>query len=274
MVTSNFAEVNGTKFFYETAGAGPALVLVHAGIADGRMWNDQVPVFARNYSVLRYDRRGFGRTPMVAGPYSHHQDLYALLKALKIERACLVGCSQGAKTIVDFTLEHPEMAAALLLVSPSLSGFVFDGKLPKQFAQIDAAEEARDWALINELELQVWVDGPQRTPEQVDPAVRALVLEMNRIALQTPEDLGSEQPLQPAAAGRLDEIHAPTLVITGEVDTPATLASADFLAQHITGAQKAVIQGTAHMPNMEKAVEFNHLVLTFLASLDEETSKE
>lgn len=268
MLTNDIARVNGTRIYYETAGDGFPLVLVHAGIADGRMWDDQFHVFSKRFQVVRYDRRGFGRTPMVAGPYAHQQDLYGVLKHLAIEKAYLVGCSQGSKTIVDFALEHPEMARALVLVSPALSGFVFNGEPPKQFEQLEAAEEAGDIARVNELELQIWVDGPHRTREQVDRAVRERVREMNLLALQTPENLGSEQPLDPPAVGRLTDIHAPTLVVTGDLDTPRTLAAADFLSQHIAGAQKANVQGTAHMPNMEKAEEFNHVVLNFLAGLD------
>jgi pimeloyl-ACP methyl ester carboxylesterase len=264
MIGSGFAEIGGTGFYYEIAGEGFPLVFVHVGIADGRMWDAQFDVFARQYRVLRYDRRGFGKTVMVAGAFSHHRDLRALLEFLEIEGAYLVGCSQGAKTIIDFALEHPQMARALVVVSPALSGFAFGGELPKQAEQLDAADEAGDIDQVNELELQIWVDGPHRNRDQVDPKVRELVRAMNLIALKTPEDLGEEQPLEPPAADRLGGIRAPTLVITGDLDTPKTQAAADFVMHHIIGARNAVIPGTAHLPNMEKPEEFNRHVLTFL----------
>jgi len=267
MMTNNFAEVNGTRFHYEIVGEGHALVLVHAGIADGRMWDDQVHVFAQHYRIVRYDRRGFGNTPMVPGTYSHHQDLHELLKFLKVERAYLIGCSQGAKTIVDFTLEHPELTSAIVLVAPALSGFSFTGELPPQAQQLEVAENAGDIEQVNELELQIWVDGPHRTPEQISSTVRERVREMNLIALKTPEDVGDEQALEPAAANRLSEIHTPTLVIAGDLDTPKTLAAADFLAQHIAGARKLSIGDAAHLPNMERVEVFNHHVLSFLGGL-------
>jgi pimeloyl-ACP methyl ester carboxylesterase len=87
---------------------------------------------------------------------------------------------------------------------------------------------------------------------------------MNRIALHTPEDLGNEIPLVPAAVNRLAEINVPALVITGDLDTPRTLAGADFLVQNIPGAKKATMNGVAHLPNMELPEEFNQLVLSFL----------
>jgi len=264
---NGFSELNNTKFYYEIDGQGFPLVFVHAGIADCRMWNDQFNVFAKQYQTVRYDRRGFGQTNMVAGDYSHHHDLYELLRSLDIKQAILVGCSQGSKTSTDFTLEHPEMTKALILTAPSLGGFIFHGEPPKQEEQLDLAEQAGDLDRVNELELQIWVDGPQRTPEQVDSKVRELAYDMNRIALQTPQDLGNEIPLEPAAVKRLSEIKVPTLVIVGDLDTPRTLAGADFLAKHIPGAKKLLMKGTAHLPNMEQPEEFNRHVLSFLDQL-------
>ncbi|MBI5950648.1 MAG: alpha/beta hydrolase [Chloroflexi bacterium] len=263
---SGFAEVNNTKSYYEMDGTGFPLVLVHAGIADCRMWNDQFNVFAQKHQTIRYDRRGFGKTPMVAGDYSHHHDLYELLKALDVKQAVLVGCSQGAKTSVDFTLEHPEMTKALILVGPALGGFVFNGEPPRQAEELEKADQAGDLDLVNELELQIWVDGQQRTPEQVNSKVRELVRDMNRIALQTPEDLGNEIPLEPAAVNRLSEIKVPVLVVVGDLDTGRTLAAADFLSRNIPNSRKIMMKDTAHLPGMEQPEEFNEHVLSFLDS--------
>jgi pimeloyl-ACP methyl ester carboxylesterase len=261
---AGFADLKGTRFYYEIAGEGHPLVLVHAGIADSGMWDRQFQAFARRFRVIRYDRRGFGRTQLTAGPYSHHDDLYNLLRHLKIERAILVGCSQGGKTVMDFTLEHKHMTTALVLVASALGGFEFVGEQPRQWKELERADEAGDIERVNELELQIWVDGPQRTPQQVDSSLRERVREMNRIALSAPQDLSLEQPLEPPAIERLNEINVPTLVLAGNLDTPKTLAAARVLAEEISGAQSVVIEGTAHLPNMERPEEFNHHVLSFL----------
>jgi pimeloyl-ACP methyl ester carboxylesterase len=263
-MTTGFSDINNTTFYYEMAGEGRPLVLVHAGICDSRMWDEQFHVFAQTYRVIRYDRRGFGRTPMVDGPYSHHQDLYDLLKFLGVKHALLLGCSQGGKTIIDLTLEHPEMMEALILVASALGGFTFEEPMTRQWQELEEAAQAVDVARVNELELQIWVDGPGQTPERVDTAVRELVREMNLIALSTPEDSGIEESLEPAAANRLDEIHVPTLVVIGDLDTPRTIAAAELLAKTVRGAQKLVMPGTAHLPNMEQPAEFNRQVLSFL----------
>jgi pimeloyl-ACP methyl ester carboxylesterase len=264
---SGFIEANNTKFYYEMDGSGFPLVCVHAGIADNRMWNEQFHVFAEKYQTIRYDRRGFGQTKMVVGDFSLHNDLYEVLNALNIKQAIFVACSQGGKTAINFTLEHPEMTKALILVGSALGGFEFDGESPKQEAELEKAEEAGDLERVNELEIQIWVDGQGRTPDQVDPKVRELAKDMNWIALQTPQNLGNEIPLEPAAVNRLAEIKVPTLVVIGDRDTNWALAASDFLARNIPNAKKVTMNNVAHLPNMEKPEEFNKQVFSFLSNL-------
>ncbi len=139
MSETGFADLGDTRFYYEMAGAGPFLVLIHAGICDLRMWDEQFQHFAERYRVLRYDRRGFGKTQAGPGPFSHHRDLHELLKRFNIEEAILVGCSQGGKAALDLALEHPRMVKALVLVSSAVSGFKYSGALPRQFEELGVA---------------------------------------------------------------------------------------------------------------------------------------
>ena len=130
--TTGTAEANGATLYYEVAGEGGPLVLVHAGIADGRMWEGQLEPFSRRYRTVRHDMRGFGRSPMVEGAYSHHADLRALLDALEIDRAAFVGCSMGGATVIDFALENPGRVEALVLVGSAVGGFEFDEEPPEE----------------------------------------------------------------------------------------------------------------------------------------------
>lgn len=265
--TTGTADVNGAELYYEVSGEGEPLVLVHAGIADGRMWDGQVESFAQRYRVIRPDLRGFGRSPMVEGPYSHHEDLRALLDALGVGRASFVGCSMGGGAVIDFALENPERVEALVLVGSAVGGFRFDEEPPEEWDELVAADEAGDLERVSELEVRMWVDGPLRGPDAVDPAVRDLVREMNLIALQNEAmQLGEELEPQPPAATRLSQVQAPTLVLVGEVDRPRPLAAADLLERELPDARKTVMTGTAHVPNMERPEQFNRLVLDFLGS--------
>ena len=263
--TTGTAEVNGATLHYEIAGGGGPLVLVHAGISDGRMWDAQVDAFSVHHRVIRYGLRGFGRSPMVPGPFSHHADLRALLDALGVDRAVFVGCSMGGGAVIDFALENPERAEALVLVGSAVGGFEFDEGPPEEWDELVAADEAGDLERVSELEVRMWVDGPRRGPDVVDPTVRDLVREMNLIALKNEAtQLGEELEPERSAASRLSGIQAPTLVLVGDEDRARTLAAADLLEGEIPNVRKTVMPGTAHLPNMERPGEFNRLMLDFL----------
>src|SRR5689334_19941744 len=113
---SGTAEVNHTRLYYEVAGSGPPLVLIHGFDLDTRMWDDQFEVFAQHYRVVRYDVRGFGKSARPTEPYAHEEDLKALLDYLGIAQAHIVGMSMGGGIAIDFTLTYPEMTRTLILV--------------------------------------------------------------------------------------------------------------------------------------------------------------
>lgn len=270
---SGSVHVNGADFHYDLAGPAsrPPLVLLHAGICDRRMWDDQLPALAAHYRVLRYDLRGFGQTGPAVGPYSHAADLAGVLDALGLERAALIGCSKGGSTALDFALLHPERVSALVLVCSSPSGYRPDPPVPEppQVPALVAAFDAGDLARCAELEVQIWVDGPTRAPGQVPAALRDKVRVMDLLALQHEvAGSGQEQKAAPPAAGRLAEVRAATLVIIGDLDAPISLSSGAALAAGIPAAQRVVIEGTAHLPNLEQPALFNQVVLDFLASFD------
>jgi 3-oxoadipate enol-lactonase len=267
---SGVVQVNGAEIHYDTAGSGHPLVLLHAGICDRRMWDQQMPVLAEHFRVIRYDMRGFGQTLVPPGPYSHLADLEGLISALGIERAHLLGCSKGGSYALDFALAHPERVGGLVLVTSSPSGYRPPQPVPDspQWPAVVAAFDAGDLELAAELEVQVWVDGQGRAPDQVDPAIRARVREMDLLVLRHEvASQGQEQKTEPPAAARLAEVRAPTLVIIGDLDAPITLSSGEALAAGIPGARRVVIAGTAHLPNMEQPELFNQLVLDFLVDV-------
>lgn len=263
----NQITINGAELYYEEAGNGPALVFIHAGIADCRMWDAQFAAFADEYRVVRYDHRGYGRSTMPEGDYALRDDLSALLQALGIARATLVGTSMGGGVALDCALDHPELAEALVLVAAGLGGSEPSDFLRERWQAIGAAYERDGIDAANELELQLWIDGPGHPPEQTDPTVRALVGEMNRAVLAREEEndaRGQAQRLSPPAIGRLGEIAAPTLVIVGDRDVPDILANADRLASGIAGARKVTLPDVAHLPPLECPDEFNRLLRDFL----------
>ena len=269
---SGFAEVNGAKLYYEVLGEGHPLVLIHAGIADSRMWDDQFSPLAQYYRVIRYEVRGFGHSRTVENPgnvtstYTDHQDLYHLLEFLNVDQAFILGVSNGGRIALDFTLTYPHKVAALIPVASALGGYEYTDQATEQKdAASDESLAKGDIAQAVELSLQLWVDGPWRTPAQVNPIVRQRVGEMISQLCHLPQDNSERQQLEPAAISRLGEIRVPTLVMVGDQDVPDMLTIADVLATGITGAEKVIMSGVAHVPNMEKPEEFNQIVHNFLS---------
>jgi pimeloyl-ACP methyl ester carboxylesterase len=248
------------------SGQGPAVVLLHEGIADSRMWDAQVEALAPRHRVVRLDFRGFGRSEPPPGAYSNGRDVVGLLDALRIDRAALVGASMGGNVAVQVAVAHPERVSALVLVASALADHDWSEEVRRAWSEEEEAFERGDLDAAVEVNLRTWVDGPGRSPEDVDPALRERVGEMQRRALELyREDVGPEEPLTPDAPGRLGEIRAPTLVVVGDADVADMLDIAERLATGIPGARKVVVPGAAHAVPMEKPDEVSRAILEFLA---------
>lgn len=265
MTTYDFAEVNGARLHYEARGEGHAVVFIHAGIANLNMWEAQIEPFSRHYQTIRYDIRGWGQSAEPEGSFSHHDDLKSLMAHLEVDSASLVGISLGAAIAVNFTLTYPEMVDSLVLVGPALGGYEFVGDdiVPLDTA-VDEAYERGERAKAAELAARLWVDGPRRNADQVDAAFRATALDMIIHTFELPEGQGERIALQPPALERLAEITTPSFIIVGEYDVRDIMAIANLEMERFTDAKITVLDGTAHLPNMEKPSEFNELVLRFL----------
>jgi 3-oxoadipate enol-lactonase len=264
---TGIADVNGATLVYDVAGQGHPLVMIHGGLVDRHLWDDQFDVFAQQYRAIRYDVRGYGESSTPTEPYAHHEDLRSLLTFLGVESAYVLGLSMGGGIAIDFTLAYPAMVDALIPVAAGLPGYAWSESLAEQGAAIQDAFSRGDVPHAVELMTRMWTDGPRRTPAQVDPGVRERVRRMTTAMLARPKDEAEPQPLDPAAIARLADIHTPTLVIIGDQDIPDCLAIAALLETGITGARKVVLPGTAHHLNMERPAEFNRIVLDFLRTL-------
>jgi 3-oxoadipate enol-lactonase len=255
------------ELYAEVAGEGPAVALVHEGICDSRMWDPQWESYARSHRLLRLDLRGFGRSPLEAGRFSNARDLIETLERHGFERAALVGVSLGGRVALEVAVARPKLVSALVLIAPGLPGEDPPDGLRRAWEEEEAALEAGDVPRAVEISLRTWVDGPRRRPDDVDPAVRERVGEMQQRAFEVQLPVGDdaeEELLVPDLVDRLGEIRAPTLVVVGEEDQPFMHAIADRLVRGIPGARRATIPNTAHVPSIERPREFDELVLGFL----------
>lgn len=265
-----FVELNNTRLHCEIAGEGTPIVFIHAGIVDQRMWDDQFNHFAQSYRVLRYDVRGYGQSPNPEGAYYAHEELRALMDHFDIASAVLVGASNGGRIAINFALTYPERVRGLVLVGAAVDGFVNPPEIDAQWQAIDEAYEQGDIPRAVELTLHMWIDGPHRTPDQVDTVVReragVMVEHLYRIPDET--DLGTEQPLtDPLPITRLGSIMAPTLVLQGDQDVAYHLSLSEKIAADISHATHTLIANASHLPNMEQPDTFNALLAEFLDTL-------
>jgi len=274
MEDRGFVAVPGGQLYYEVAGEGLPLVLIHAGVANLRQWGPHVPAFAERYRVIRYDTRGWGQSESEHVEFTNRGDLGAVLDHFGAPSAHVLGCSRAGSIALDFAVDTPGRVDSLMVVAGGVGGY--QAELPaEQQATGDAMEkaseeawEAKDWTRLADLEAAWWVDGPGQPTDRVDPALRAMVHDWILTTYQAEKEEAIPQPLDPPAATRLRTLMVPLLVVIGELDDPGTNASCRHLADQVAGARFEVMQGAAHMMNLEQPDRFTRLVLDFLGEVD------
>jgi 3-oxoadipate enol-lactonase len=245
-------EVDGAQLAYRVEGHGPALVLVHAGIADMRMWEPLVALLDHRFTVVRYDMRGHGETTYGPGASSDVDDLAALLDALAIESCCLVGASFGGLVALAFAAEHPQRVEWLMVLDAPLPGHDWSERMGEFFAAENAAAEAGRIDDAVKLNVELWVGSAA-------PHVRELVAEMQerafRLQLEAePESAG----LQPD----LSRITMPVTVVMGENDVEDFIAIAHRLADELPFATLECVTRAAHLPALERPDAVAELIVS------------
>jgi 3-oxoadipate enol-lactonase len=271
-MTGRFVDVPGGALWVVDEGTGPPIVLLHAGIVDHRSWDAVAPLLLdAGYRVVRYDARGFGRSRTDDVPFSNRADAVAVLDALGVRRAVLVGNSRGGQVALDTAIEHPERVAAVVGVGAGLGGFEGDAT-PEETALFEEMERLEsldppDVAAVADFDVRAWVDGPGqvdgRAPAAVRDAVRAMSLEND-----LPHRM-SGQPIRlaPPADDRLKELEAPVLAVAGDLDFSDVAQTARHLEAHAPDARAVVLAGVAHMIGMEAPEALAALIIDFLRPL-------
>jgi pimeloyl-ACP methyl ester carboxylesterase len=252
---------DGGRLRYVDDGDGPAVTLLHPGVWDLRVWDDDVgPLLGAGYRVIRYDLRGYGGSSRPEGPYSHVEDLRELLDQLDVWRTALVGCSLGGDVAVRFALEAPERVWALAPVASGLDGFPWDDEeLTDLYEPIQRAIDEGDHVLAIEEGLRIWA--PLGVDDPAGARIRAIALDNSAVFAN---EEGLVERSSPSAYERLEEIDIPTLVLVGDHDLRDIERVAETLATRIPGARKAVIEDADHVVNLRQPRAFDAALLAFL----------
>lgn len=263
-MTTGFARASKTQIYYEAVGEGEAVVFIHAGIADSRMWDPQFEAVPDGFRFVRVDLRGFGHSKIPREPYTDCEDILAVMDHLDIEKAVMVGCSIGAEAALDLATFAPYRLSGLVLIGASAPGFnppSADYRSPQWPAAIEAFE-AGDMEKLAQLEAEIWVVGRNRERSAVDPAVFDSVEEMDLAALRT-EKKRDERRKAPQLEA-LPHVDIPCLIVVGQHDLPQLVEAAEHLEDTFDHATRVVIDNAAHLPSLEQPATFNQAFFDFL----------
>ena len=270
-MTTSKLEVPGGRLHVIDEGPGPPIVLLHAGIADTRSWDDMVPLLnAAGYRTIRYDQRGAGQATTDDVEFSRISDLLAVLDAKGIDRAVLVGNSMGGAA----RLRHRDPGAR--------SGrghrrrrrrsrrvrrreHAQELALFKQMEELESADPV-DPAAVADIDVRVWVDGPGQPPTRVPAAIRDLVAQMDLLDPSRPS--GKPIRLAPPASERIAELRCPILAVAGELDVSEVAVTARHLEANAPNARALVWPDVAHMIGMEQPARLTDAIVEFLAPLE------
>ncbi|MEV4823636.1 alpha/beta hydrolase [Micromonospora sp. NPDC049274] len=260
--------VNGALLAYDEAGTGSPVVLLHAGIADRRMWRGVVPALAARHRVIVPDLRGYGDSELPPAPFAHHDDVTGLLDALDVPRAALVGCSFGGSVAVDTALAHPDRVTTLALFDTAVSGNEWSEEANDLWDDLVGEVDPDDFVAGAAGEVRFWVVGPGRQPADVDPELLAFAQEMDQRALAAELALGAVEveELTPPAIGRLGELTMPVLVTAGAADVPDISRLADRIAAEAPHATRLPdVPDAAHLLPLERPEAVATALLDFLS---------
>ncbi len=255
----SFAPVAGGKIYYEECGSSSqAVVLVHDGVLHSAAWDEVWPEFCKHFHAIRYDRRGYGRSPAATQGHFATDDLAALLRHLKISRAAVVGSSHGGEISINFALEHPEMVQQLVLIGAVVGGMPYSLHFLERGEVLGKPLEKGDvpGAIAAATKDKYLVAAGNDTAKR----------RMADLLAASPQDLTHpelELPVKPALP-RLKEIHVPTLLVTGDADIPDVHAHAGAIEAGIGRSRRVVLSNVGHLMYLEKPAEFSKIVIDFI----------
>ncbi len=251
------------RLSYSVAGDGPPVVLVHAGVADHRMWDAIVPALGEQHTVIRYDLRGFGESAPPTGPFSETDDLRRLLDHLGHDRVRLVGASWGGRVAADFTLTHPDRVRSLALLAPPWPGYDWSAEMIAYDAAETAALAVGDLDTAVRVNLDMWLRGPDRTWDDVPAGLADRLREPLRTSLmnQAVVDMYSKG----ASTGDVAAISVPVLVGVGALDVADFQDIGRRYAAEIPDATLVEFATAAHLIALDAPTELAAALRTFLA---------
>ena len=241
------------------------IILIHDGLVHSKVWDHQFSAFSEKFRVVRYDRRGYGRSPKPGKTYSNIEDLHQVFKSLEIEKAILMGISSGGGLCIDFALLYPDKVSSMVVVGAVVSGFSYSNHLLTRGGRLQAADYANPDRLLEYF--------AKEDPYEIAPQNREIKDKLWRLLQAYPQNIDfsknrlAKKPDRPAI-GRLGQIRIPALIVIGEFDIPDVFVHAGAIESGIPAAQKVIIRNAGHLVPFEQPESFNEQVLDFFKGAD------
>lgn len=264
---SGYITVDGGKLFYEVAGKGENLVLLHDGMVHSRIWDEQFLEYANKYRVVRYDRRNYGKSSDPELQYSNIEDLYQLFIQLKIEKAVVFGMSSGGRLAIDFTLKYPAKVRGLVLVGAVVGGYGYS----QHFITRGGRYYPKNYSNPDDVQKYFATEDPYEIYPENKVAKQKLLkmLESTKPSHDAREKgkLTLSRPAEKRAVKFLSEIRIPALILVGEFDIPDVHAHAGVINAGIENSKRVIIPKSGHLIPIEQPNLFNEEVMNFLNDL-------
>ncbi len=267
-MNEGFVTSGQDRLFYREAGEGKAVMFIHAGVADSRMWQPQFEAVPDGYRYVAQDERGFGRTEVGDTQFSSYEDVLTVMDSLDIDKAVLVGCSMGGGVALDVAIATPQRVSGLVLVGASSPGLEVDPYEPPEWPEAVEAFKARNMERVAQLDAAMWLAGYNRELEAVDPRLVEKFVEMDSIALANETKRDELRTPGPDRVAGIEKIEPPTLVVVGEYDLPDIREAADHLASRLSDRPAVVIPDAAHLAGFEQPDAFDAALVGFLKTID------
>jgi pimeloyl-ACP methyl ester carboxylesterase len=261
-IETGFIDVPDGKLYYEMTGQGDeTIIFIHDGLVHGAVWDGQFSVFAEKYRVVRYDRRGYGRSPKPEKEYSNIEDLKTVFTSLKINKAIVMGMSAGGALSIDFAIHYPENVSSLVLVGAIVGGFSYSDHMQTRGGRLQASDYANREKLLQYL--------VKEDPYEIAPQNKEVKEKLWTLMQDYPQNIDFTKNRLEAIPEKkgidfLNEIQVPALIVLGEFDIPDVFVHAGAIESGIPFAQKVIIRDAGHLVPYEQPEKFNEKVLTFL----------
>jgi pimeloyl-ACP methyl ester carboxylesterase len=249
-------DVNGARLWYDEAGGGPAVLLLHGGLGDSGLWEPVVPFLAERFRTIRTDLRFYGRSTGPSAPWSWQDDAIGVLDGLEIERAAIVGLSMGGKLAIDIALAHPDRLWAVAGVAPGLGGHDGGAYTEEHEARFEAAEDKIE--AMMEIDFEVWA------PLGADDRIRHL-WRATPDANPLPEGVESLEPAGAPAKERLAQLVVPTLIVTASHDPAGMREIGPLVAREAPRARHLELESDHYLTLREPEL-LSGVLLEFLTA--------